>query len=448
MTSALSPTQPAEIALTETAERVIDIREPASIPPGPRVPLGRDFARLWSATAISSLGDGIRIATLPLLATTLTRDPLLISGVLFASMLPWLLFTLLAGAIADRVDRRTLVTRVNLGRALVMGAFCAALFLGWAELYVLYALAFIQGVGEVFSDNTAFALLPRVVPKERLEDANGRLEAAVVALNLFAGPALGGALFAASLGLPFALDALSFALAALLFSRVKVRTVVREPQAQRSRIRQDIKEGLRYLWANKLLRTLSLTGATTNLVLNATFAIFVLFALDVLDLGPLGFGIVMSVEGIGAVGGSLLAARIQRHLGLATSIVIALGAAGAANLVIGTSSHVAVVALMAVAISFAGGIWNVLTNSVRQKTVPDHLLGRVQSAHRFLSWGAIPLGTALGGLLVHSFGLRAPFIMAGVVLLGAASILAAGRVRAAALEPIVNQSDPELAIAL
>lgn len=378
--------------------------------------LGPDFARVWAAAAISNAGDGVRITALPLLAAAVTRDPVAVSGILLAGNLPWLLLSLPAGAIVDRLDRRRLITAVSALRALVMAALCGLVVLGDATLPALYAVAFLQGVGEVFSDNAVFALVPKVVPRQRLEDANGRLEAVVHVTNHFAGPAAGGLLFAHAAGLPFFVDALSFVVMALLMTRVKLRPGRAEAPAEKKSIRADIAEGVRWLRARPALRNLSYIAALTNVALNGTFAIFVLFALEELDLSATAFGVLLSIEAFGALAGSLLAARIRKHVGIPLAITAALTLAGLANLAISSTAAVPIVAAMMVAVAFAGGVWNVLTNSLRQAVTPDRLLGRVQSAHRLLSWGAVPFGTLLGGLAARAFGLRAPFLIAAVML--------------------------------
>lgn len=383
--------------------------------------LGPDFVRVWAAAAISNAGDGVRITALPLLAAAVTRNPVAISGILLAGNLPWLLCSLPAGAIVDRLDRRKLVSGVSAARAVVMALLCAAVVFGEATLPALYAVAFLQGLGEVFSDNAVFALVPSVVPRERLEDANGRLESVVQVTNQFAGPAAGGFLFAHAAGLPFFLDAVSFLVMALLVRGVKLRSrasvhVEEEAPREKTTIRADIAEGLRWLRARPALRNLSYIAALTNVALNGTFGIFVLFALEELSMSPTAFGILLSVEALGALGGSLLAARIRKHVGIPLAIAGALAVAGVANLVISSTGAVPVVAAMMVSVAFAGGVWNVLTNSLRQAVTPDRLLGRVQSAHRLLSWGAIPFGTLLGGLAAHTLGLRAPFLISSLLL--------------------------------
>jgi MFS family permease len=402
------------------------ITAPPPPPPPPQQPsaearsepwrLGPDFTRLWGAAAVSALGDGVRETALPLLAAISTRNPIAVSGILFASKLPWLLATLPAGAIADRVDRRRLVVYVNLFRAGVMTVLFAAVAASVVDLWLLYAVAFLQGVGEVFSDNTAFAMLPSLVPRVGLEKANGRLEAAVVVGTNFAGPALGGVLFAAAVSTPFAVDAGTFAVAAALFFSIAFRPE-RATAKPVTKLRTDIKEGLVWLRGHVLLRNLSVIAALTNFVLHATFGIFVLYALEILHVNEIGFGLLLSVEAAGALSGSLLASAVRRRMGTAPAILLALLMAGVGNLVIGVTSSVILVGAMAVIVSFSGGLWSVVTNSLRQSIAPDRLMARVQSAHRLLSWGAIPVGTLFGGALAQAFGLRAPFLFAAGALL-------------------------------
>lgn len=376
--------------------------------------LGPDFTKLWLATAASNIGDGVRIAALPLLAALITRDPLLISGVVVATRLPWLLFSLHAGAITDRIDRKRLVVRVNLARAVVMGLLALSVLTGTGGLAALYIAALLQGIGEVFSDNASFALLPQVVRKDRLEKANGRLEVAIIVANEFGGPALGALLFAAWASVPFALDAATFVAAAWLLSSMKVSSAPREEPS--TSIRSDIAEGLRWLRGHRVLRSLTGIAALTNLALQATFAIQVLFVLGPLGLSPAAFGLLLAAEAAGSIAGSFLAAPMKNRLGTRTTVVIALGITAAANLAIAVTGAWIVAGAMWIAITAAGAVWSILTNSLRQSLVPDELMGRIQSAHRLFSWGAMPLGAALGGVVASVFGLRAPFVTAGALL--------------------------------
>jgi predicted MFS family arabinose efflux permease len=190
----------------------------------------------------------------------------------------------------------------------------------------------------------------------------------------------------------------------------------REASAAPKSLWADIAEGVRWLWGRPFLRTLTVMSGTINLILHATYAIFVLFALEVLGLSEAAFGFLLVAEAVGSFFGALVAARISGRFGPGPTIVAAIALAAATNLVIGLSSNALLVGAMLVLLSVAGVVWNILTTSLRQSIVPDRLLGRVNSAHRFLAWGAIPLGALLGGILGRTFGLRVPFLAAAVVL--------------------------------
>lgn len=376
--------------------------------------LGSDFSRLWAATSVSNLGDGIREAALPLLAATMTRDPLLVAGVAAAGRIPWLVLSLLSGAIVDRVDRRTLMWRVDIFRTVVMAALAASVLSGGAALPLLYLCAFLLGAAETLFDNAAHAILPSVVGRENLERANGRMESAMMVCNDFAGPPVGALLFAFVAAAPLAVDAASFALASLLILSVKARPAGQVVSVGRS-LRADIAEGVRWLASNAVLRSLSLTAAAVNLLVHGTWAIFVLFSLDVIGTGGVGFGVLVSAFALGGVLGGLFAPSMAR-LGPGRAITGAIVLAALSELTMGLVSNPVVIAGMLVLLGFAGAVWNVVTTSIRQRLVPDRLLGRVNSAHRMLSWGSIPLGALLGGLLARTFGLRAPFLFAAVAL--------------------------------
>jgi MFS family permease len=376
-----------------------------------------NYRKLWLATVVSNVGDGVRETALPLLAAAVTRDPALVAGVAVANRLPWLLLSLVSGALVDRWDRRLIMGLADALRATLMLALGAMVFTGGIEVPVLYAVAFFLGAAETLFDNAAHAVLPAVVARDRLEHANGRLEAAMLIGNNFLGPALGGLLFAALAAGPFLLDGVSFALAAVLV--IVMRGTFKPQRSDKeapTSLWQDIGEGVRWLWDKTFLRTLTVMAALINLILHATYAIFVLFALEVLGLSEAAFGLLLVAEAIGSFLGASVASRISGRLGTGATIVVAITLASLTNLVIGLSSNALLVGAMLVLLSVAGVVWNILTTSLRQSIVPDRLLGRVNSAHRFLAWGAIPLGALLGGLLGRSFGLRVPFLVAAAVL--------------------------------
>ena len=390
----------------------------------PTKKLGSNFYKLWVASAISNFGDGVRLTAIPLLAASLTRDPGLIAGVSFASSVPWLLFALTAGALVDRLDRRHTMWTMQVFRMVLMAGLGIAVLLDLTSaglLVTLYVVSFFLGVAEVMFDNAAQAIMPSVVHKDQLQVANGRLFAAEEVLNRFAGPPAGSFLFVAAMALPFIVDAVSFGLGALLIlSMTGSHRPERDAAAPPTKIRADVAEGLRWLWNHKLLRTLAIMTGVHNLTSNATFSLFVLYALEILDLSAEGFGILLAAMAVGGLVGSLAGPRLARLFGDGVSFyVITLGAAGV-NLVIGLTSSALVVG--GVSIVFGVGItwWNVIAVSLRQSVVPDRLLGRVNSVYRLLAWGTMPLGAALGGFLGGLFGLRSPYFFSTVVLVALA----------------------------
>lgn len=386
-----------------------------------RRPLGRSYACLWGATAVSNLGDGLRYTALPLLAAALTRDPVSVAGIVIASNAPWLLFSVIGGAIIDRVDRRRLALRVSVLRGLVVLGLGLAVITGSASITLIYAIAFLQGLGEVFSDNAAFAMLSSVVDSANLKRANGRLEAGLVVANDFAGPALGAYLFTLAAALPFLVDGLSFAVAGVLFLGIPSSgPAAQTDSTSKRRLWLDIREGVQWLWFRPTLRNLSIMAALTNLALQATFSIVVLYALEIHDLSESGFGLLISIAGVGGLLGAIVAPRFAEKTGLRVIVFGTLFTAAVANLVIGAAGSIVLVGAMMTVVFACGSTWNVVTNSFRQAQVPDRLLGRVQGAHRLLSWGCIPVGSLLGGVLGRVVGLQAPYIAASGLLLALA----------------------------
>jgi MFS family permease len=383
-----------------------------------RVRLGANYLRLWSAATVSNLGDGVTLAALPLLAASLTRDPTEVSLVTLALTLPWLLFALVGGALADRLDRRKAMAVVDGIRMVLIGALGFAVLADQQSLWLLVVVAFLLGTAETVFDNASQAILPNVVPKDRLEIANGRLYAAEIVTNQFAGPPFGAFLFAAAAAAPFLLDAGSFGLAALLVLLMRGSfKPVREVAVgeHRPSIRADIAEGIRWLRRHRLLRTLAMALGVLNLLSSGVVAVLVLYSLEVLDLSEQGYGVLLVAGGIGALIGSVLARALTARIGPGSVLVVAMVGIGAAYLVPAIwANPVAVGAALATEGGF-GVAWNVVTVSMRQAIVPDALLGRVNSAYRLLGWGTMPIGALLGGVLAQTFGLRAPFVLGGVV---------------------------------
>jgi MFS family permease len=358
----------------------------------------------------------VRWTALPLLAASLTRDPALISGITLTSFLPWFLLSLLSGALVDRIDRRRAMGVANVLRAGLVAGLGIAVMVDEATIYLLYAIGFLMGSGETVFDNAAQAILPSLVRRDQLEKANGRMYAAEIVTNQFAGPPLGGFLFAAAAAMPFFVDSMTFAISALLvLSFTGTFRGSKEGGVRESTIRQDIVEGVRWLWRHRLIRTLAIMLGVWNGISQAGQAIFVLFALEILGLNELGFGLVLSAITAGSLVGSIVAPRLSK-LGAGKTLIAQVFLGALSALGIAVTSNPIVVAAMLVVSGVTIVVWNVITVSLRQSIIPHHLLGRVNSVYRLMGWGSMPIGAAVGGFLAAGFGLRAPFFVESAVL--------------------------------
>jgi len=391
--------------------------------------LGGLYWRLWSASSASALGDGLRRVALPLLAVHLTTDPRLVALVAAAGTVPWLVFGLPIGALVDRFDRRRTMAAVDLLRTLTVALLAVAVAAGALSIALLVAVTFVLGTGEIFAESAALALVPQLVDTAQLERANGRLQAGEVTAGQFAGQGLGGALFAVALALPFALDAATFLLSAVLVLSLRTATRHRPPAASLRRLPAETAEGLRWLARHRLLRTLCVLLAVLAAVSGAFWAVAALYAASILGLGPTGFGVLLAVGAAGSLAGSLLAEPLAVRLGTAgaTRLSVAVVTVAMAGLAV-TRSPLVAGALLAVN-GIAVLVWNVVTVSLRQAIIPDHLLGRVGSAYLFVGLGAQPVGALAAGLLAHAAGLPAVFA-ASAGLLAVTAVASAPRLRA------------------
>jgi MFS family permease len=427
--------------------------------------LGGNYRRLWAASVVSNLGDGLAVVAYPWFASSITRSPIAIAGVAVATRLPWLLFTLPAGVITDRVDRRRLVAGMDAIRfvlTLVVGLIVVAGSDGLADpaaladgsatgppgaalaLVLLYVAALALGSAEVLRDNSAQTLLPGIVAKDDLERANGRMWGAEMVMNAFVGPPLAGVLIGVSLALPFLVDAGTFALAAaLVASMTGTFRPAGEVPAERPRFRTQLAEGFRFLWGNDLLRSLAIALGLLNALGAMTSAVAVLFAQDVLGLSATGFGLLAISGAVGGVVGSVTGSWISDRLGSGGVLALTMLGSAAAHGAIAVVPSVPLVFAAFVLVALVGVAWNVVTVALRQTIVPDALLGRVNSVYRFFGWGMIPIGSLVGGVLVtavdagasREVALRAPHGVAAVahllVFAWAASRLSTAKIEAA-----------------
>jgi MFS family permease len=378
--------------------------------------LGRPFWAIWTAGAVSFLGDGVTFGALPLLAASLTRDPRLVSLTEVAANSGWLLLGLVSGVLVDRWRRTSAMWIVDAIRAAIAGAFAAIVFADLHTIPLLLIVGFGLGLLAPFFDNASSAVLPELVEPAALERANGYHQVSLLLLAHLIGPPLGAALFVVHHGLPLAVDAASFAVAAVLVFLIRSTVQRPEPVAER-RLWRELAEGVRYLWQHKLLRSLCLLLVVVNLVGSGAVAILVLYVLEVLELPEAGFGWLVAVYAVGGVAGAVLAPRLSRLLPMFTNLLTAmvLASIGIASMGVWIAPAPVIVSVIAVGL---GGTWsNVLTITLRQRIVPKELLGRVTAVYRMVAFCAAPLGAVLAGWLAHQTDLRTPYVAFGLLQL-------------------------------
>ncbi|MFE0027651.1 MFS transporter [Amycolatopsis sp. NPDC059021] len=379
------------------------------------VKLPRAFSRLWAASAVSTVGDGVLFAAAPLLAVGISGDPMVVSLVTFAVMLPWPLCGLFCGALVDRWDRRRTMWIADLARAALLGIAVVAGVSGVLGIPVLMVLAFLLGLGQVFFDTAAQAYLPTLLGRDQpsLRRANAWLRGAQTAGEGFVGPPAGSALFALGRMVPFAVDAVSFVLSAVL-----IRTLPAAPADDETRrpLWTAAREGARYLVRDRILLGLALRPAVGNFAFAGAGAVMVLYARDALQLDATGYGVLLTTEAVGGLLGAFLAGPLERLLGTGGALTATAAIEASAVLGMGLAPN-AVLAGVAYAVCGCGmAATMVLGPSVRQAIVPERLMGRVAAATRLVAVSAGPVGALFGGWLASNAGVRAPYVAGAAVL--------------------------------
>ena len=374
--------------------------------------LGRSFRWLLAATVINNAGDGVVISAGPLLVASQTRDPFLVSMALLSEYLPVLLFGVLGGAAADRFDRRRMVVVVNVVRALVLGGLVVVIVTGTVNIAVVLAVLFILGTAETFADSASSTLIPGLVAREDLGIANARMQGAFLLTNQLLTPPIGAFLFAAGMALPFATNAACFALGAVLISRVV--TGARGRSGERHGLRAEMVEGIRWLVAHPPLRPLALTIFTFNITYGAAWSVLVLYAGERLGMDEVGFGLLTTAVAIGGVVGIASYGRLERRFSLADIMRVGLVIETCTHLVLALTTSPAIALATLVVFGAHAFVWGTTSTVVRQRAVPDELLGRVTGVYRVAIVGGLVVGTPLGGLLARTFGITAPFWFAFV----------------------------------
>lgn len=375
--------------------------------------LGTPFRWLLGSSWATNLGDGIALAAGPLLVASQTRSPLLVALAVVVQRVPWLLFGLLAGVVADRADRRRIMVSVHAARAAVLAALSAMVLADAVAVGVVLVVLFALGTAETFADTTATTLLPMVVDPADLGIGNARIIAGFVTVNQLVGPPVGAALFALHPAVPFVVQAGVMALGAGLASRIALPAHGLGRVAG-ARVRLEIAEGFRWLWRSPPVRTLAVTIVTFNVTFGAAWSILVLYAIERLGTGEVGFGLLTTATACGGLLGTALYGRLAAR--------VRLGDLMRAGLLIETFTHLALAltstAWVALVIMFVFGahafVWGTTSTSVRQRAVPSELQGRVGSVYLLGSHGGLVVGSVVGGIVAGVWGVTAPFWFAFV----------------------------------
>ena len=368
-------------------------------------------------------------AAAPLLTLALTNDERLIAGVSFCAAIPWLVLSLPAGVYIDRFDRRKLMIAANIIRAVLFGLIAFSAATGTLSIWTFMAILIGVGCCEVIFDMSAQAFLPQIVPDHLLEKANGRLSSLELITNTFIGLPLGAWAFVLAVGVPFGVNAASFALAALLVASIRIPSAALPDTSnveQRNSFKADLTEGLQWLWANKLIRTLAIMLGITNMTTMFGDAIFVKYAAVELEVTGRAYGFLLALTSVGSILGGLLGDKIAKRLGIAQSIVYSYFVFGFVGIIYFFLPFVWAVAIAASFMGLAGTTWNVVTVSLRQRVIPTELFGRVNSVYRFIGTGSIGIGALVGGQIAYSTNLRMPFLVAAIV--GLTALLIGGPV--------------------
>jgi MFS family permease len=385
-----------------------------------KVRLGGRFHRLFGATLVSAIGTGMHAAALPLLTLQSNSSPMALSLVVVAAELPWVLVSLHAGVVVDRLDRRRVMVWADLGRFAVLVALAVLVLTARVDLVWLVLAAFLLGIGQVFFDLAAQSAIPDFVSRDprNLATANGRIVAADSNGEDFVGPPLGSALFGVWNFLPFAGNALSFAASGLLILSIRPDAKTKETsEAPRSSVRSEIVEGIRWLFGNRTLRALATVSCLGNVVATAQFAMLALLAKEVLELPDFGFGLLLTATAVGAMVGGLAAAAVSKRFGSGTVLIAGKAGVGVAVLVLGLVANVWVAGAM---MMLTGGLMTaekVVVSTLRQQIVPDELMGRVLSSSRLVVMVGGPVGAALGGVLASLFTVEVSYVAGGVFLI-------------------------------
>jgi MFS family permease len=394
------------------------------------------FLRLWTAAALTNLGDGVLLAAAPLLVATVTTDPAAVAAAGFAQYLPWLLFGLSSGALADRLPRRALVTSANTARVAVLAGLAVTVAAGTPALWLLYLVAFLLGTAETLADAAYGALVADTVPADLLGRANARLYLTFSVNNQLVGPPLGALLFALGTAVPFGLTAVACGVGALVLQRGPARDHTRSSPIRATSIRADVREGLRWLWRHPGLRILAICIFVMNFAGVGVFAIWVLYGTRHLGLTDTQYGLFIATGAVGGIAGAWTYDRLEKHVGQTVLLRAGLVVEALTYLALASTSNPWVAGATMAVFGVHAIVWGTVATTARQRATPSALLGRVGSVYQLASVCGSVLGALLGGFVASRFGLLVPFWLAFVLVAVMVPIAWPGLAAVRAGEPV------------
>jgi MFS family permease len=382
------------------------------------------FRRFWIGQSVSFLGSQVTTLALPLTAVILLHAGPDEMGLLTAvGFVPFLIVGLLAGVWVDRMRRRTILVASDLVSALAAAAIPLAALAGWLGMPLLYVVAFVLGFVSVISTVAYQAFMPSLVGRDRLVEASARMEAAN-SVGSIVGPGIGGFLVQVlTAPIALAVDAVSYLVSAALIASIRVVEPPPIPPTEQASARRQIAEGLRVVAAAPILRSIAACGAIHNFFSRMIDALFVLYVVNELHLGPIELGLVFAAGGPGSLLGAVAVGWLGRRLGVGPMIVWMQVLTGVSRLLIPLAGGPAWLALLVLGgseflLGFVRTAFNVTQVSLRLAITADRLHGRVNATIRFLMWCVTPFGALAGGLIATSaFGLRGTLLLAGLGVL-------------------------------
>ena len=380
--------------------------------------MGPAFNRMWASSIVSNLSDGILIAAAPLLAISLTDSTVLISAVGAMVMLPWLLFAIPIGVLVDRVDRRFILAGANATRSAVVGVLALLIATDHVTIYWLLVASFVIGVCEVAADTTAQSLIPQILEEKNFEKGNSRLQISETVIQGFVGAPISGFIYAIAIALPFFINSLGLAVASLLALSIPIKYLqdVRKDDIDKEKKKfvADMKFGIKYLFNEKVLRRLVVTTASIGVCYSMGTATMVLFIIKELELPKQLFGVILTIQSLGAISGAFMAPRLSKKFGRSTVMTFGITTSSLVLLLNGFAPNIYFYVGLATFGAFAVSQWNILLMATYQTVIPNELYGRIHGTRRTLVWGMMPVGSLLGGVLAH-YSLRLPMYVGGAI---------------------------------